>query len=783
MTILYRAILCGAGALTIGLSSSTPVFADAAAQPEGIQLAEVVVTAEKRTENVQNVPIAVTVVSGDAFTKANVSGFSDLAKFAPSLTMTAGDQPANSAIVIRGVGTFAFSIAAEPSVLVVIDDVAVGYQAQAFTDLVDIDRVEVLNGPQSTLFGKSASAGVVNVTTKAPTGTFTYFGDIKVTNDDEQRATMSLSGPISETISYRVSGDFRYWGGNVNNLATDSKIDDDRSGGVRAKLQWRPSDDLNAQFTVHFSEDRADCCGVPLVRLASGAHLFGVPSLPQAVAIPEIVPGPNNDSVSINQAPEAYAEDAGFTSHVSYDFGNVTFLAISALDQYHLHDLTDYDTTALSTLQYFTPFTNKQPAGSSPGSTPLLRGGLLQGGRFTVKTFSQEFRLASNGQRDFNYLVGTYYSNEDLIRVFGRGFVGNTKAIADWRGETQYDNYAAFGQTSWVFLPRTTLITGLRFNREESSYTYDDYYRVIHFPAFGEPTSNVDNVTTGKLGLQHQVSSDVMAFAFAAKGYKGVAYDLVTGLSAAEAASFPVKPEKSNDYEAGLRTEWLDRRLLLNATVYDTEYSNFQVQTIVPNILNSFILTNIPKVRTRGVELEAAAQFTQGLRASAGYAYTDARAIDYPVGQCYSGQTLPATCKANPAFQNLAGATLPNAPKNKITLNLDYKQSVPGVPVDADLTLSTVWQSMEDFSITKDPGTLQPAYSISNLNLQLTPRQNQHFSLSLFCNNVFDKHYAVNLSNVRANWSYPAPGGSAYTQELPRDYFRYFGIRVAFQSL
>ena len=162
-------------------------------------------------------PIAVTVVSGEEFTKSNVSGFSDLAKFTPSLTMTAGDQPANSAIVVRGIGTFAFSVAAEPSVLVVVDDVAVGYQAQAFTDLVDIERVEVLNGPQSTLFGKSASAGLVNVTTKAPTDTLTYFGDIKATTDNEQRATLSVSGPITDTLSLRVSAAARHWGGNVNN--------------------------------------------------------------------------------------------------------------------------------------------------------------------------------------------------------------------------------------------------------------------------------------------------------------------------------------------------------------------------------------------------------------------------------------------------------------------------------------------------------------------------------------------------------------------------------------
>ena len=747
-------------------------------------LMEVVVTAEKRIENVQNVPIGITVVSGDDLTKANVSAFSDLAKFAPSVTMTAGDQPANSSIIIRGVGTFAFSIAAEPSVLVVVDDVAVGYQAQAFTELVDIDRVEVLNGPQSTLFGKSASAGLINVTTKAPSKEFTYFGDLTLTTDDEQRGTLSVSGPVSDTVSYRVSGALGYWGGNVNNLFTGGRVDDDRTGSVRAKLQWQPSDALTAQFTLHYSRDHADCCSSPLVRLDSGAGLLGVPALTAAVAIPGVVPGPNNTGVNLNQPPEAYAQDVGFTAHLSYDAGPVTLLAITGVDQYHLHDLTDYDASSANVLQYFTPFTNTQPAGSNPPSTPTqVSGGMLQGGRFFVRTLSQEFRLISNGNHQFNYLLGGYVSDEDLVRQFQRGFIGNTKAIANWRGETKYDNYALFGQTSWTFLPKTTLITGLRFNREESSYSYDDYYRVIHFPSFGHPTLDVDNIVTDKLGLQYQFTDDLMAFAFAAKGYKGVAYDLVTGLSAAEAASFPVKPEKSNDYEAGLRSEWFDHHFLVNATIYDTEYSNFQVQTIVPNILNTFILTNIPKVRSRGLELESQAVIPGGVHVNLGYAYTDAVAIDYPVGQCYSGQTVPATCTASPAFQNLAGATLPNAPRNKVHLGFDYQTNLPLVPLASDLTIDSVWQSAENFGIVRDPGTEQPAYNITNVNLQFTGQQSTRLRVSLFVNNVFDKHYADNLANVRASWSFPLAADSAYSHELPRDYFRYFGIRFSFTSL
>jgi iron complex outermembrane receptor protein len=319
-------------------------------------------------------------------------------------------------------------------------------------------------------------------------------------------------------------------------------------------------------------------------------------------------------------------------------------------------------------------------------------------------------------------------------------------------------------------------------NREESSYIYDNYYRVFHLPAFGAPGSHVEGVTTGKAGLQYHFTDSLMAFAFYAKGYKGVAYDLVTATTPQEAAQFPVKSEKSDDYEVGLRSEWLERRLILNTTLYDTEYSNFQVQTIVPNLLNQFILTNIPKVRSRGLEFEGVAQITDDLHANVGYAYTDAHAVTYPIGQCYSGQTVPATCLGSPASQNLAGATLPNAPKNKVNVGLGYAHALPFVPLDGELDVSSVWQSAENFSVTRDPGTLQTAYNITNLNLTLTPRNDKRLSVSLFCNNLLDKHYAVNRNNVRGNYSFPLASGTAYTQQLPRDFDRYYGIRIGFSG-
>ena len=295
-------------------------------------------------------------------------------------------------------------------------------------------------------------------------------------------------------------------------------------------------------------------------------------------------------------------------------------------------------------------------------------------------------------------------------------------------------------------------------------------------------------MATGKIGLQYQVTDDFMTFGTVSKGYKGVAYDLVTGLSAAEAATFPVKPESSYDYELGARTEWLDRKLIMNATIYDTEYTNFQIQTILPNLLNTFVLANIPSTRTRGVELDGAARVTNDLTFNFGYAYTDAVAIKYPVGQCYSGQQLPLTCTT--AFlpppngaahgQSLSGATLPNAPKNKLTIGADYKIHFANMPFYADLTANYVWQSEINYAMTKDPGTIQPAYGLANLNLSFIERQSKRYTVSLFVNNLFDQHYASNRTNVRANWFGGTTASEAYTQEIPRDYDRYFGIKIAF---
>lgn len=819
MKSIQKALLCSASALAFCTMLSAAAYADEAIET-------VVVTGEKVSENLQKAPVSVTVVTSKNMISANVSDFTDLAKFAPSLTMTKGDHPGNSAAVIRGVGTFAFSVAVNPSVLVVVDDVAVGYQAQAFADLVDIDHVEVLSGPQSTLYGKSASAGLIAITTKAPTDTFTYFGDAKMTNDGEVRTALSLSGPISDTVDYRLNGSYRHYDGNVINLFTDKKVNDDTTLTGSGKVEWRPSEKFDAVFAVHFLQDMSACCAVPYTRIDPGTGAaplyFGKAGKTFAVVAAGVTPSPTNRNIALTQSPIANSQEYGFSAHVSYDLGNnMSLVSITSFDHYKMHDLTDYDGTDIDMMALFTPcyafgsgltpLCNNATATNTATAQQLttVHGAILQGGAFNVQTLAQELRLSSQGNSTFNWVVGLYVDSEDDVRVFARGFqiygsalVPNAKSDTSWRGEAQYQNYALFGQSQWEFTPGTTLITGLRLNREHSQYSYVDYYRPVSFPTVNTnplitdpplgaalPADYMDDVWTGKIGLQEQFTDDFMGFATVSRGYKGVGYNLTSNLSATEASNFPVKRETSIDYEVGARTGWFDGRFILNATAFWMDYSNFQISSLAPsppNPVNTFILTNIPSVRTRGVEIASTAAITDDLSANLNYAYTEATATDFPNGGCYGGQkllsTAPATCSIGAGTQNLTGQTLPNAPKNKISAFVNWKV-LQQEPVTLVINATTVWQSKVNFTLNADPGTVQGAYNITNLNFTFGLKSDSRFSLSLYVNNLFDQHYDANVANVTSNFTWTGqPVGTspqAMTHQVPRDYSRYFGIRFA----
>jgi len=261
MKSLKNSACVAAIAACCGLWAGQAMAADAPAKGDN---GEIIVTAQKRSENVQNVPLAVTVLGQSQLQAAGVRQFQDLGAVSPSLTIRPAEHPVNANVSLRGVGTFAFGIGVEPSVAVLVDEVPLAFQARAFTDLPDVERIEVLRGPQSTLYGKAASAGLINIITRNPTNSLKIRANANVTSDQEYGASVSVSGPISPTVGYIVSGAYSKWQGNVNNLYNGQKLNGRESGNLRAKLRWARSSIRPAArcFATRRGRPLAWCCPV-----------------------------------------------------------------------------------------------------------------------------------------------------------------------------------------------------------------------------------------------------------------------------------------------------------------------------------------------------------------------------------------------------------------------------------------------------------------------------------------------------------------------------------------
>lgn len=747
------------------IAMAAPAIAqDTAPVMQGAESGEaaIIVTAQKREQNVQDVPVAITVVSADQLASVGGSQLQDLTKVSPSLTITQGGDLNNNVIVMRGVGTSAFSVGIEQSVLVMVDGVANGLPGQGFNDLDDIERVEVLRGPQSTLFGKSASAGVISITTKAPSKTFTGSAEILVTDDDEQRYSASISGPITSTLGFRINGSVGRFDGNVRELQTDTMINGRDSENIRAKLHFEPSSDFDATLIGYYNKTRTDCCSfVTIERTPGVTSSFGTPS---SVSLAGITPGKDNFAVRIDPFQTADSESYGGSLAMNVALGRHTLTQIFAMAHYNSQDLSDFDGAF-------------GPGFGQPN-------GLTQGGDFKGDTLSHELRFTSPSGNPLQYVVGTYYSRNNNQRTFVRpGPIAN----ANWAGRTTSETVAVFGQADWEIMQGTKLIAGLRWNKEDISFRYQRFNSNGGNPPFATGGSTSDSVITGKFGIQQDLADDVMAFATYSRGYKGQGYDLTSSfVRPTHPASRPIQPETADAYEVGLRSSFLDRRVTLNLTGFWTDYSNFQSQTLEPGLGGSFILANVGSLRTRGVEAEMTARASDWLSLNGSVAYVDAKVKSYPNGECYFGQTAAQGCLPNAIggrAQDLSGSRLANSPEWKFNVGADMNLPLGNLPVDLKANANYTWQSATFFALTNDPASRQGAYGIANMSIGFEEKTDQKYSITFLVRNLFDRHYFGTIRNDAGSFANnPYPNPSPVTNIIglrARDSARYFGVRLA----
>jgi iron complex outermembrane recepter protein len=742
----YRAAGSSALALSLALCSvsQSARAADASDSTAAGTLEEVVVTANKRAENLQEVPLAVSVINEDALQAAGITQFAELGKLAPSLTIRPAEHPVNSNISLRGVGTFAFGIGVESSVAVLVDEVPLAFQARAFTDLPDVERIEVLRGPQSTLYGKSASAGLINVITRGPTDTFQARVNAMGTNDDEYGGSFSVSGPLSSELGYIVSAAYSQWDGNVKNLLTGDEVNGREAFNSRAKLKWEPTTEVALTLSANYVGGETSV-GRPFIAMDPTALLRGTAGQTPAVVFPGVTPSSDNLDISNNFDSRTSYSGYGGSLRGEFGVGNMSLVSITSYDKFRLNDYLDQDDTS---------------------STAAI-GSNNQIGEFHSQLITQELRLLSPSTDPFRYTLGAYYGDVKFDRPFFRGPVFS---LANWHAKSESKQLAGFAQIDWEIIAKLTLTAGGRVQNEKVSYSFQDIQNGnVHFSGDAD-----DTATTYKISPQYQITPDLMVFATYATGYKGQTYDLTTGFNANRAAAGPIKPEKSEDREAGIRSQFFDRALTLNLTYFDTDYEDLQAQTIetLADGTTNFRLTNVGGLSTKGFEVDAAARIGQDLNLTAAATFLDAEYSSFGVAQCYPLQTAAQGCTGTPARQNLTGARAVQAPEQKYSIGADYSHAI-GSSLVGFVQASYQYQSSLHY-VAEDPQTFQPSFGITNLGIGLRDDSGR-WQIVAFVNNLTDEQYFPALVNTAGNF-----GNKVATQAIiPRDFERYGGIRLS----
>jgi len=756
---MNRRLLWMASAAMVAVSGHA--WAQDAAQPAD-QLDAIVVTAQKREQNLQDVPAAVSAVTSEQLEARNVTQVADVVRVSPSLTVTENTNATGNSINLRGIGTFSFSIGIEPSVAVVVDDVALLQQAQAFTGLNDIARLEVLRGPQGTLFGKNAAAGVINIVTQKPTRTLTGSVGGALTSDGEKRVEGMLSGPISDKAGFRLNAFYGDRDGYIRNLNTGHKLNGDRSYGVRGRLELDPTDNLNIALTAAHTNTKTDGQVRTFRSINPGATAFGAPLALSAVGL---TPGTDNYRIRLDTEPKNTSKQTMLTGRASLDLGQANLVSITGYQDWRFRFLEDLDTLGSPTLL------------NAADPTSILPNGSTAGGPFHSTNFTQELRLVSSGARKLDYLFALFYADGDSDRSYARG----PNAATAWAATASTKTMAAFTQMTYHIGESTHLDGGLRFNHEVIEATF-----VNRTPTATPPANNASCLTTCagkakddhityKVALRQDLADDVMAYASFSTGYKGQGFDISTGFTPARAAN-PVRPETSKAYELGVKSRILENRVQLNVTGFLTDFTDFQAQggvtqadgTIVPQ------LSNVGALRSKGVEVEISAKPMRALRLDASAAYTDATIREFANAPCYTNQTLAQGCRpvGGANFQDLSGKPLANSPKFKYSLASVYDVGLPSLPFDGFVTAEYTHQSAVMLDLLGTPISRQKAFGVVNASIGVAGRDDQNYRVALFVNNLFDQSYATSLGYTGSS------NAGAVAQLLPRNSKRYVGVRA-----
>ncbi|MDB5429051.1 MAG: hypothetical protein JWP35_167 [Caulobacter sp.] len=589
-------LLLSAAASTAVLALSANAFAEGAGSDSGASaqptttIGEVLVTARKRTENLQDVPASIQAIGADQLEKLNAKSLADLNGVTPNAHI---DELGN--LTIRGITSSARNIGFEAGAAVYMDGVYLGRPLGNNQDLIDIDRVEVLRGPQGTLYGKNTTAGAISISTVRPGQTWRGAGEIQYGERNDWRLSAYVAGPlIADVLGIKLSVYGRKSDGYQKDLVSGGAYGNYDETGVRGELRLtQGSWDVSLRGDYRRDEGMASA-EEPVAGFALGFS-----------------PGP--DTVAPNVAYTLPRKGGGvsLTADDSLD-GGYTFTSITAWRTLAVRQHFDDDFSPLDIVFHIFADDYSQ--------------------------VSQEFRLASPADRRFTWIAGAYYFHQDLKSdrpvTLSTGFP--VQGVMSDQVKTKTDAYAVFANGDYHFTDAITLNVGLRYTSERKTLNFDQQ----GVPAIGYPFLTIDDHFTDSdvsptAALSYKVSPQVTGYVKYSRGFKSGGWnpDITT------TPHIKFDAESVTNYEAGLRTRLLDNRLGINATVYYMDYDDLQVSQFL-GTFSGYVITNAGKARVQGVELDVQAQPTAWLSLGAGGAYNDAKYVDFDsgTGANYAGQ-------------------------------------------------------------------------------------------------------------------------------------------------
>ncbi len=750
-----RRALLGGAALGALLALAVPSLAAAANANSANQVEEVVVTAQKRSENIQQVPLSMQAFTAKSINDLGIKASSDLGQMTPNVDIAmpagAGNQPI---ISIRGIGLNDYDTNNAGPNGIYVDEVYLSSPASQTFQTFDLQRIEVLKGPQGTLYGRNTSGGAINFITNKPTDHFTADFHVEYSSFNTVNVEGGVGGPIAPNLDARAAVSVNELGGYMSNALTGNHENGANNGAARVQLLWKPTDNLKVLFNVHggmvdnrpneyrhigdLNPNTFAQCTVAETYAGNCVDIFGYGT-----------PKGFYDG-AYNRQKHLKVNSLGSSLRADYTAGPITYTSITSFE--HNDKIHPEDSDA------------------SPNRLLEIDFGVRS------NTITQEFR-ATRAEAKYDWVAGAYYMHEDLhqnqplyILLDGDKFFGgpgscdatfadnpptpsdllNPKSVCAFQAFDQShqvtDAYALFAQGDYSVTDNLKLTLGGRFTGEQRAFHYDGswQYQLGGMDNFGpliplaDASRSLNNSAfSWRAAVDYHFTKDIHAYASVATGFKSG--DFNGSFLSQDPAQIalqlqPVKPETVTSYEIGLKSSLFDNRLILDVAAFYNDYQNMQVFVLVPlGNLPVNVLDNAKSAHTDGVDAEVIARPFSGLTATFNLGLLDTKLDSFVANR-------------DPSQPDYSGNQLPLAPHVTFSGLLDYKAPL-GNGAALDFQFNANYKSHQFFDISNDPYTTQAGYWIENARVAYQ-FDNDRWEVAAFVRNLSDQKYLLDAFDL-----------------------------------